>query len=100
MQKIEMLPKVMKMVNISNTHLPGVLYTELLSFSSLFTHGADFAMMRIVSQEKIDKLALKPADLHYICVMSRWAENNGYDWILFDRHGDIVEELPMYEWGE
>lgn len=29
-----------------------------------------------------------------------WAEGRGYDWVRFDRDGDTVESLELFEWKE
>lgn len=83
------------MLALSTGHLTEETADELMTIDGIIAYEkGEFGFFVYVPDDD-EEFHDQPADIHE-CI--EFAHNNGYDWIMFDRDVETINELPVYEW--
>lgn len=89
--------EVLKMLALSTSHLTSDTADDINydNIDGLIRYRKDEYGWFVYVPEENWEFHDHPADI-YDCLV--FARKNGFDWIMFDRDVEPIDELPVYEW--
>jgi hypothetical protein len=93
------MPNIRLMLDLSTAHLPEDVCDNLDGYENVTAHHCTYGWLLWVPDDPDESCsAMRVPVPDVVLTIQRYARAAGCDYVLFDRDGDIDDQLPTWDW--